>query len=482
MRHGSQVVGKSGIGDVAPRAEMTLPIEFARVGEDAPGWLFDVLAAAVDPLEIAASLETCGLSNAVAHERFGAKDVFSLADKLFSAVAFKAVPLAKPRATRPGGVPDLGRGLVFATPTLMFAGAAIALHSWLSWWTVPLGLICGWAFGQFVAYAGFSQEGRPGPCGAEAAWGLGGAMVSCASLGVAGDLVLGGTYLGVIFAVAACAFMTAGAELVVHGEERLIGAVLAPGAIGSFVFITGEPIKIPVGVAVGVAVASIGATVLGALRHVPAFGTWASCIRRVDTATAARHFANGCCCGFFVALFMVLEPEKTGLPSWPGAAAYPLVLSLGAMEWQLRSLRSAARRALLGCSSVARFGTIVRRRLARSTVSYAAVVAVLTALVQALAHACGARVPVVLLTAAGCLALAFFLGLVVSSCRRVGLALCGWLAGLMTYGALAPLAHVAGLGAGVKGAEVALCIAASVPLAFLAVAAERVVANPVCHG
>ena len=152
----------------------------------------EVVRAAVDPLEIAASLETCGLSNAVVHERFGYRDTFSLAEQLYSAVEFRAAPATELGANRPGGMPDLGRGLVFAMPTLMFAGAAIALHSALSWWTAPLALICGWAFSQFVAYLGFSREAVAEPAGAAVVWGLLGALISCVCLGLIGEAVLGG--------------------------------------------------------------------------------------------------------------------------------------------------------------------------------------------------------------------------------------------------------------------------------------------------
>ena len=43
-----------------------------------------MVAAAVHPHEIAASLETCGMSNSVVHKRFGQRDVFSLAEQLYA--------------------------------------------------------------------------------------------------------------------------------------------------------------------------------------------------------------------------------------------------------------------------------------------------------------------------------------------------------------------------------------------------------------
>ena len=82
----------------------------------------------------------------------------------------------------------------------MFAGGAIALRSWLSWWTVPLALICGWAFGQFVSYSGFSRQASGEGSGATVVWALLVALVSCTCLGLAGDVIMGGRYSGALFA------------------------------------------------------------------------------------------------------------------------------------------------------------------------------------------------------------------------------------------------------------------------------------------
>ena len=138
--------------------DLALPPVLARMVSETPVALHEVIAAAVDPLEIAASLETCGLSNAVVQSRYGHKDVFGLADELYAAVELRGAPASDPGTKRSGDFSDLARGLVFAAPALMFAGAALALGSWLSWWSTPLALIWGWAFSQFVAYLSFSRR------------------------------------------------------------------------------------------------------------------------------------------------------------------------------------------------------------------------------------------------------------------------------------------------------------------------------------
>ncbi len=471
----------SAVEEASPLGETAFPGALAHVAEETPASLVTVVAAAVDPLEIAASLETCGLSNAVVRKRFGHRDVFSLAGELYGGVDVRPVPAKDLRTRRPGGLVDLGRGVIYATPTLMFAGAAVALHSWLSWWTVPLALICGWAFSQFVAYIGFSRQGTNEAPGAVLVWALLAAFVSCAAIGLVAEAMLGGRYSGVLFAAAACAFMTAGAELVVHAEERVIGMMLIPGAVGSLVFITREPFPMPMTVAVGLAGASVVGTLVAALRRAPARWWRVPALTAADFPTAAHYFASGCCCGLFVALLMVLEPSKGGLPSWPAAAAYPMILSLGVMEWQVRSLRASGRRAVLSSHSLAQFANAIKMKLARATFCYVAVLGVLTILVEALAYTRGVVVPAPLMIAASCLAIAFFLALVVVSCGRVDLVLRAWLTGIAIYLGWLVTARVISSAPGLPNAELAFCIAASVAVASLAVAARRAVTNPFCH-
>jgi hypothetical protein len=461
---------------------VALPAVLACVTDEAPSSLLEVVTAAVDPFEIAASLETCGFSNAVVRKRFGQRDVFALAEQLFAAAKFRPAPADNPRTKHPGSARDLGRGIVFAAPTLMFAGAAIALHSWLPLWTVPLSLICGWAFSQFVSYVGHARAAADSPVGSAVIWALLSALFFTALLGFGCHELFGGSCCGIVFALAACAFMTTAAELVVQGGECLIALILVPGAIGSLVFITHEPFSLPVVVAVGLAGTSIGGTVLAALWRVPASWWRDFPVTRADFPVLVHYFANGCCCGCLVALFMVLEPAKSGALNWPGAAAYPMVLSLGVMEWQLRSLSAGIRHALLDSYSLPRFVKAARRKLARSTVLYLGALAFLTGSIDGIAQLRGVPLPAALLAAASCLALAFFLALVVASCGRIDLVLQAWLGGLGIYGALAFTARYLGPGWAFHNAELAFCAAISGAAIALVFAARRVVLNPVYHG
>ncbi len=463
-------------------AGLPLPPVLARMVSETPVALHEVIAAAVDPLEIAAALETCGLSNAVVQDRYGQKDVFSLADQLYAAVELRGAPASNPGTKRHGDFSDLARGLVFAAPALMFAGAALALRSWLTWWSTPLALMWGWAFSQFLAYVSFSRRAWGKPAGSAVAWGILAALVSCCCLGIAGDALLGGNIHGVVFAAGACAFMTAAAELLARQQERLVALMLLPGAIGSVIFVVKEPVHVPPDVVLALATASVAGTVLLALRHLPAHWWREPALSLAEAPSAVRYFLHGLCCGLFVALFMVLEPGTKGARGWPAAAAYPIVLSLGAMEWQLRSLKANARHALLGSHTLAEFTRAARWALARSVLCYIAVLAAMTGVVEALASARAMSVPVPLLTAGAAVAVAFFLGLIVASCGQINLVLRTWAGGLGLYGVWTVAARTVHATGAFGDTRLAFCSAALVSALCLAAVSAHVVVSPVCHG
>jgi len=98
----------------------------------------------------------------------------------------------------------------------------------------------------------------------------------------------------------------------------------------------------------------------------------------------ARYFGLGIFSGLLISIFIVLEPAQSGALGWPAVAAYPMVLSLGVMEWQLHTLRAGARNALVASRSLGDFARAARGKLARAALSYFAVLAVLTGLVQGL--------------------------------------------------------------------------------------------------
>ncbi|MFK0104112.1 hypothetical protein [Streptomyces sp. NPDC091217] len=201
--------------------------------------LADRIGPAVHAYEVAALLESEGLSAAQVNERYGHPDLFSLASALYERVP-RAFPEPAPAADpwRPDTVRCLLRGVLFALPGLAYpltaplwdtAGHARAL--------IVAGLVS-WAWGQALGHrahlrmaTGRHETGRTllfgAPAGAVQATG-------------AAALVSGGGPV-VLAAAAQSAYLAAAGVLLVLARERLLLAALAPLVAGAAVLPWWEP-------------------------------------------------------------------------------------------------------------------------------------------------------------------------------------------------------------------------------------------------
>ncbi|WLW55654.1 hypothetical protein [Streptomyces sp. YU58] len=204
--------------------------------------LDDFVAAAVHPDEIAALLESDGLSDDQIRERYGVKNSFALAEELYERVE-RRYPEPEGPVHDPWQVGLLGcllRGVVFALPGLGYVLGAPFLAGprgdlGLPAGTVPLlaGALCGWTWNQGLAHRAYSWLGlgdRPAarhslligtPLGV-----LLGTLVASAVAGL-GDLN------AVAFAAGQSVYLGAATILLVMGRERRLLAALLPMAVGA---------------------------------------------------------------------------------------------------------------------------------------------------------------------------------------------------------------------------------------------------------
>jgi hypothetical protein len=249
------------ITEVRQRAHGTEPAE-----DDSE--IAAVCGAAVDPLEIAAALEAAGMSRRVVTEDLGHRDVFSLADELWSVVPFREIA-AEPRpAWRRGSVSDLGRGALYAAPALLIHAVSTSLGLNLDWWALPLAMTWGWATGQLIAFGGYRMRARNDVRG-EARFvslALALAVVTTTGLAVVCRQQLGGVGASVLAATVVSTYMATSAVLLLHEEEILAALLLAPAAaVGATSLLW--PGTVP-GILVLVTVlGSAGATLMAATRH-----------------------------------------------------------------------------------------------------------------------------------------------------------------------------------------------------------------------
>ncbi|WP_371659356.1 hypothetical protein [Streptomyces sp. NBC_00280] len=204
--------------------------------------LDDFIAAAVHPDEIAALLESDGLSDDQIRERYGVKNSFALAEELYDRVE-RRYPEPEGPAHDPWQTGLLGcllRGVVFALPGLGYVLGAPLMAGprdgfGLPAGTVPLlaGALVGWTWNQGLAhraYSWLSLGDRPAarhslligaPVGA-----LLGSLVALSAIGTAG---IG----AVAFAAGQSCYLAAATALLVLGRERTLLAALLPMAAGA---------------------------------------------------------------------------------------------------------------------------------------------------------------------------------------------------------------------------------------------------------
>ncbi|MFJ4470646.1 hypothetical protein ACIP2X_24640 [Streptomyces sp. NPDC089424] len=386
-----------------------------------PGWaerdpvdelaarLDDFVAGAVHPDEIAALLESDGLTDPQIRERYGVKNSFALAEALYARVE-RRHPEPDGPAHDPWQAGLLGcllRGVVFALPGLAFVLGAPFLAGprdglGLPSGTVPLlvGALTGWAWNQGLAHRAYSWLGLGdrtaarrcllvgGPLGAVL-----GALAALAAAGGAGPSA-------VAFAAGQSCYLGASTALLVLGRERALLAALLPMAAGALVSLfTDVPeairlalLLVPLAAVTAVACREVapavrapdeGSRIAGLTALLP-FGARGPAPRRTSgpRLSASLPYALFGAAGGVLVLHAALGDVLAGLaPSASAApAAVALTLSMGPAEWLLHRFRSGSLAGLRSTGTPRAFRRATARTVVRCLACY---LAVLLALVPA---------------------------------------------------------------------------------------------------
>lgn len=314
---------------------------------------------AVDADEIAAVLESRGITDRVARQRYGHDDVFDLAEWLYCQPrrTSRRFPTRRDRL----GVPNLLQGVCLAVPGMVVytfaAGAPIPEAGPAESASLVLAVVVGWAVAQAISSAGYLRL-YSDPAGAALAMAGGSATVTVLAVGGA---VLAHTVAGIggwalLFAIGQVGYCVAAATALVLGRAGLVLTAQLPAAAGAVISLTdvlpdwtglfGLALS-PVAVA-GVAAVRVHSTVR---RAGPARA--GAVLSHRELAACAPYFLQGAC----LAILLL-----TGLADWaaiPGPAtpidhaAVALIVGVIAVEVELvgfglrmasalRSVRSAA--------------------------------------------------------------------------------------------------------------------------------------------
>ncbi|MFE7775073.1 hypothetical protein ACFU5O_14455 [Streptomyces sp. NPDC057445] len=221
----------------------TLALRVPRAADDP----VDVLAAeladrigpAVHPYEVAAVLESEGLTGDQIKERYGHPDLFSLAADLYGRVP-RSFPQPPPGADpwAPDHVRCALRGALFALPGLAYLLTGQLWHGERGVYALVAAGLLSWAWGQALSHraylrltAGRREAGLTLLVGAPA-----GAVAAAAA-----GLAVAGPGPAALFAVGQSLYLAAAGVLLVCGKERILLATLTPLVAGSAVLPWWDP-------------------------------------------------------------------------------------------------------------------------------------------------------------------------------------------------------------------------------------------------
>ncbi|WP_053763951.1 MULTISPECIES: hypothetical protein [Streptomyces] len=376
--------------------------------------LDDFIAAAVHPDEIAALLESDGLSDDRIRERYGVKNSFALAEELYERVDRRyPEPEDLPHDPwRIGLLACLLRGVVFVLPGFAHLLGAPLLAGprgdlGLPAGTVPLlaGALTGWAWNQGLAHRAYAWLGLGDRSSARRCLLLG-APVG-ALLGALAALAVAGTAqpAAVAFAAGQSCYLGASTTLLVLGRERALLAALLPMAAGTLPTLVRD---VPESARVLLLLGSLAAVVILALVEVaPAVrdlgrGCWTAGLTALlpfgapggrppapvggpRLAASLPYALFGLASGVLV-LYAALGEVLAGgeLSAIAAPAAVALTLSMGPAEWLLHRFRSDSLAGLRSTGSPRAFRRATVRTLAVCLIGYLAVLLALALTTAAL--------------------------------------------------------------------------------------------------
>jgi hypothetical protein len=417
-------------------------VEAASIGASADpeqritDWVLDdpllasACSTAVEPLEIAARLETHGVSSQVAVDTFGFADVFEAADAVYRSMPFDDLDPPVAPVQSMGGPRDLLRGALYALPALFLPVVVTGFGLHLSWWVLPVGLTVAWGTSQAATTIGWALRGR-NDSRSDALLPLAAivmAALTCLVVGCAAWWRLGGSGTSVAVAMGITAYIAASGILVFQRSELLLACCMVPAALGSFLSLGFVHAHVSHRDAAWSVVATVILAIAAGNRHLGSRGWHRPALGRADRARAAMFFLYGTGCGLLLSCYVAWAGHVNGNGDALLIAVWPLLLTLGLMEWQLRSFRSRAETALGASGDLDDFGRRVGIAFRRSVTYYVSALVLLSGAAAVVGHYRHATSVPLLLASVGTLGVSFFFALLLASSGRIELVLVCWAA------------------------------------------------------
>ncbi|PYC80513.1 hypothetical protein C7C46_12515 [Streptomyces tateyamensis] len=352
--------------------------------------LADLCADAVHPYEIAAFLESDGLTDEQAALLYGRADAFTLAEELFAKVDRRYPgPSSAENPWRIDPWRCVLRGLVFALPGLAYLLGADLFAPHRLRYGLPSGMaataaatLISWAWNQALAHRAYGWQSRLDRRSAGLTLAIG-APLGAVLAGGCGWLI-GGPLAALVFLLGQSGYLAAATVLLVLGREKHLLVALAPSAVGALLV---HLVDLN-----GLARAAVLVSTLAAALGLAGWEL-TDCLRAPATVHTGPSWSSTLAAGLFglgvgtltmvaglgAAVHHGLRPHAPAVPdsAAAGPALVALTLSLGLAEWLLYRYRAAATTALRVSLSPGDFRRRTTLALAGCLGGYVAAVAAL---------------------------------------------------------------------------------------------------------
>ncbi|MFD6420025.1 hypothetical protein [Streptomyces sp. NPDC060194] len=325
--------------------------------------LVEQVSSAVHPYEVAALLESDGLTGEQITARYGRPDLFTLAEDLHALVPrHYPEPPPPPDPWKADHVRCALRGLVFALPGLAYVVGAGLWQGRAALTGLVAAALFAWAWNQGLSHRAHVRLAAEGGAGAGRTLALGAPAGALAATAVATTLTGWGG--GAAFAAGQSCYLAAASVLLVLGRERALLGTLLPLALGAAATLLGPlPTALAVALLLGTLALACGVAA-HAVRRALSTGTVAGAVRP-RLAGSVPYGLFGLAAGVLAATAGALSPRSVIV----------LTLSMGAAEWLLYRYRSLALRALRAATEPRRFTARAAGALACCLACYLALLA-----------------------------------------------------------------------------------------------------------
>ncbi|MER5884999.1 hypothetical protein ABT160_14325 [Streptomyces sp. NPDC001941] len=194
--------------------------------------LVEPVSSAVHPYEVAALLESDGLTGDQIRQRYARPDLFTLAEDLYHRVPrHYPEPPVGPDPWRPDHWRCVLRGIVFALPGLAYVLGAGLWRGGSGLTGLVAAALFAWAWNQGLSHRAYLRLSGEGPAGAGRSLAVGAPAGALAASAVA--FGISGPGPAALFATGQSLYLAAATVLLVLGRERTLALTLLPVAAGA---------------------------------------------------------------------------------------------------------------------------------------------------------------------------------------------------------------------------------------------------------